>query len=248
METLGFINHISNHPYATQKVLDNIREFYPNAPIFLSVDGSCSDRYTFDQYINEDYEWLFNNLKLGYPPYSKEQVLEWLKRMYIGVLKLNTKHFCMIEDDCIILNPITYDEDWECVGHVIPRGNKINPFILEEIERISKVKPKTDYYGNGGGSIFKIETFIDNYPKIIKYFEQWWSLYHIHFYPQCGYMDCYMTLFYMLCGKDYTPNPRLKNLDPHSEFEITLSKTNETNIIMLYKNEYDMVHNWKAFY
>lgn len=247
--SLGFVNQVSNHPHATEISLDSVRMFYPDAPIFLSVDGGGDLQYIEQNIGHPNVEWLFNTTKLGYPPYSKLQVLEWFKRLYIGVLKLNTDHFMMIEDDVIILNPIKYDSWVECLGHNITHGNKIPEFIMIEIQRISKQMAVTDYYGNGGGSIFKSSTFIENYHKITKYFNQWWYLYELNFHPPCGYMDCYMTLFYMLCGKPYTTNERMINLDPHTNHgRDIIAHYNISQITELYADEFDIVHGVKHYY
>lgn len=247
MHTLGFINHVSNQFIATHNVITNIREFYIDAPIFLSVDGKYDNRFRTTFIGTNDI--LFNEINLGYPPYNKASILEWLKRMYIGVLKLNTNHFMMLEDDCVILNQIKFNENIECLGHVIDHGNKIHNSIIHEIENFSKKQPLIDYYGTGGGSIFKSSTFLNNYYRIIDYIDNHWTLYEDIYHPQCGYMDFYMVLFYMLCGKDYTPNIRLKNLDPHNAYENNISKNGTIDEIKkLYETDYDCVHNWKLFY
>lgn len=247
--SLGFVNQVSNYHKAASVAITQLRQFYKDVPIFLSIDGDCWDYYDLKYKHRYNVEYLYNTKKLGYPPYDKEQVLEWLKRLYIGVLKLDTDHFMMLEDDVIILNPIQYNPSVECLGHNITHGNKIPYFIQEEIERISKRKLKTDFYGNGGGSIFKSSTFIENYHKITQYFDQWWYLYKMHFYPQSGYMDCFLSIFYLLCGQDYTVNTRMYNLDPHDPEETKLIR-NATieEITDLYKDQYDIVHGVKTYY
>ncbi len=240
---IGFLNHVSTHPEATDACFVSINKTHPTSPVVLSVDGLDNFKYYTDKImVYTDVEWIFNKNKLGYPPYDRYQILEWLKRTYLSVLKLNTDYFMMVEDDLFVLNNIKLDPEWQCVGHVITEGNKIHPLILEEIERISKVKPKTDYYGAGGGSIFKSSTFINNYQWVTDYIKQWWSLYELHYHPECVYMDCYMVLYYMLCGKDYTPNNRLLNLWPVD------NNSTDKEIKLLYSKEYDIVHNIKSYY
>lgn len=249
MPTLGFLNHVSTQPEATEIAYMSIREHHPDAPFFFSVDGVENwDNYSHPS-LYENTEWLFNKEKLGYPPYNRFQIIEWLRRTYIAILKLDCDFVQMVEDDCLIINPIQIDPTWELAGHVITEGNKIDPFILTEIERISKVKPKTDYYGAGGGSIFKSSTFLENYHRITAYIKQWWGLYELKYFPQCGYMDCFLNLFYLLCGKDYLPNFKMKNLDPHNAEENIISRTYEKEQIEeLYKNDFDIIHNWKRYY
>lgn len=250
MINLGFYNHASTQTTATKESVKNIRSIYPDAPIFISLDGNSSLVYGIP-YLRNIYncEFAVNKEKLSYPPYDKQRVLEWLRRMYVGVLAMDCTHFMMVEDDCVLFNKLNIEDDWECVGHTIHHGNKIPPFILTEIERISGIKANVDYYGNGGGSIFKRKTFLNNFHKIYDYFNAWWCLYSIEFSPASGYMDCYMTLFYLLCGKQYTPNLRMKNIDPHNPEENYFSRTaSYEEVKERYSQEFDLVHNWKGYY
>lgn len=238
--TLGFINHVSNHPKATWECYQSIRKFYPDAPYFFSVDGGCRYQYEASEWLQE--EFLSNTTQLGYPPYTKDKVLEWLKRMYIGFLKLGTDHVCMVEDDMMVLGPIQYPEDVECFGHNITIGNDIHGTLLHEIESFSKKAIKATKYGAGGGSIFKASTFIDNYAKLTEYIDKNWYVFEEYYWPQCGYMDCYMVLYYLLCGKDYTPNKRMINLWPADY------TTAPEDIIKTYSGDMEIVHNYKRFY
>lgn len=240
--SLGFINHVSTQPIATGFCLNSIREFYPNSPVVFSVDGYENyQNYKLPQ-IYDNIEWLYNTAKLGYPPYTKEQVLEWLLRTYICVLKLHTDYFMMVEDDLLILNHIEIDPSWECVGHVITHGNIIPSSFLPD-------GYQTNYYGNGGGSIFKTETFLENYEKITDHFYAYWWKYERDFYPQCGYMDCFMTIYFMLCGKQYTPNTRMLNLDPHTvEGRQETFDMSPSILANKYKLKYDVIHNTKFYY
>ena len=248
MLTLGFWNQVSKYPKATLASYTSIIECEPNSPIFWSVDGNCSHNYNPNDY-GDDIEWLFNKENLGYPPYNKNKVLEFLKRMYIGVLKLNTDYVCLFEDDCLILNSIAVNPMWEIAGHNITHGNKIPNSILDNTRLFSGRTPITDYYGAGGGTIFKSSTFIKKYSKITQYIEEYWHLYERDYYPQCGYLDCFLTIYFMLCGKDYTPNKKLYNLDPHDPTEQFLIKNSfHKNLANSYKKDYDIIHGTKLYY
>ncbi len=235
---IGFINHVSTQPEATLECYKSIRRFYPDAPFFLSIDGLCKDNYQ-DWFLDQ----LSNEIHLGYPPYSKDNVLEWLQRMFIGMVKLGTDHVCMVEDDMLVINTIQYPENVECFGHNITIGNYIHKSLLHEIESFSKqpINPLTQY-GGGGGSIFKCSTFIDNYDKVTRYIDKNWSLFEEHYWPQCGYMDCYMVLYYLLCGREYTRNLRMINLWP-ADYTSTPEQ-----LIATYGDEIDIIHNWKKHY
>lgn len=238
--TLGFIDHVSNYRPATLNVFASVRKFYPNSPIFISVEG---DNYDDCQAWDRNIEWLYNNTKLGYPPYTKDKVLEWLKRMYIGMLKLGTDHVMMVEDDMLVIDIIQYSKNIECFGHNITIGNYIHKSLLHEIETFSK-HPVYEFtqYGAGGGSIFKCSTFIDNYARVTNYIDKNWDWIETIYWPECGYMDAFLTIFYLLCGKEYSKNPRMINLWP-ADYTSTPEE-----LIATYGGDIDIIHNYKRFY
>lgn len=247
--TLGFINHVSKYPHATGEMYRSLRKHHPNNPIIFNVDGK-NNWYPYNEALEEDNgnaEFFFHKDSLGYPPYNTKQVLEFLKRTYISVLKLNTEYFCHLEDDCFILNELTVDPDWQIAGHVITHGNNIPVEIIMDIKNFNydvfghDIKLKTNYYGAGGGTIMKSKTFLDNYDDITTFIEKNWQLY-LNFYPPSGYLDCFMVLYYMLCGEEYTPNSNIYNIFPED------NTSTEEELMEKYKDKYQLVHNWKRYY
>ncbi|HMH10810.1 MAG TPA: hypothetical protein VK553_08885, partial [Candidatus Nitrosopolaris rasttigaisensis] len=118
----------------------------------------------------------------------------------------------------------------------------IHNSLMTEIETFSKRQPKETRYGAGGGSIFKCSTFIDNYARVTKFIETNWDHIETYYWPQCGYMDAYLTIYYLLCGREYTKNPRMINLWP-ADYTST-----PEDIIKIYNGQIDIVHNYKRFY
>lgn len=248
--TLGFINHVSKYPDATAINYQSLRYHHPNDPVIFNIDGK-EHWYPYNEALLDEYgntEFIFHKNSLGYPPYTTEKVLEFLKRIYISVLKLNTDYFCHLEDDCYILNELTVNPEWEIAGHVITHGNNIPIEVIRDIEYYldaqffdRNIKLKTNYYGAGGGTIMKSKTFLDNYDHVTTFIEKNWKEY-LNFYSPSGYLDCFMVLYYMLCGKEYTPNPNIYNIFPEDR-----TSTME-ELVEKYKDKYQLVHNWKKYY
>lgn len=253
MEQIGFLSHLSIYPTATWESRHTIRRKYPNNPIFYSIDGECQDNYISypTQFTYNNIEWLFNRNRLGYPPYTKEKALEWLKRTYIGVLKLNTEYTVLWEDDCILLNHIRIQPNSGLFHHNITHGNKIPISILDNITINNGFNsyPGTDYYAAGGGTIFKTESFCRGYYHAIKFLDENWEFYEKEYSPQIGYSDCFLTLYFMILGIKCTPNPRLYNLDPHNLEQSHLIKNALINeLAKIYEKDYDILHGCKKYY
>lgn len=213
---IGFYIHVNTKPKATIACLESVRKFYPDAPISMS----CDNAYDFTEEAKRfKCFYKHNNRTLGYPiqpyGYKKNDILEWVDRMHEGVSNFpETDYFCMLEDDVIILSKLTIDSSWEMAGVPFQYEGQVPAIpvaLLNLIENFSGKRPKTNVYNCGGGSIFKTSTFLNNYNKIIQFFNI--NLDHIqeNIYPTIGWMDCFMCVYYYLCGADLIENKRLYN-------------------------------------
>lgn len=198
---------------STLKIVDNIRKYYPNAYYFLGSDGIDDLSDIANQY-NCDYKFYEN--RLGYPSYDSHKVLSWLERFKYACDNCNTTHIMMVEDDVWIKKVLTIHDDWQMVGYNItsPLGNIIPNNIIDSIGNFSGKRPISNQYGLGGGSIFNVSTFLENYDRIV----EWFTVNHDNYqrqYDPLGYMDCYMLVCYFLCGKDYHGNPYYTDTHHH---------------------------------
>lgn len=251
--SIGFYSHVSTHHKASLESGKMIRKYHPDAPIFLSFDGNAT--YGHHYVVNElNAEFMVNKATMGYPVqpfgYQREKVLEWFKRLYVGFVKMDVSHVMMWEEDSLFLGPVEFDEKWGMGCHDIKVGNEIHPGVLTMIEDFSGKKPKTKRYGSGGCSIFKREPLLEHYHEIYKWLDGNITWIQNSYYPQIGWMDCLMTVVYMLCGEDYHVNPQLYNLDPHNPTEADWSKGATPEFIeFMYKDSpYKIIHNYKYFY
>lgn len=204
---------------ATRVVVEQIRKLYPHSYYFLASDAVDELSPIAKEY-NLDYH--FFTYRLGYPTqpygYRIDKVLEFLSRFHRACTNTDTSHILMVEDDVWVRSKITVDPTWELAASYLgeePRtGNLLTQPILEIIEFYSGKKPNVIQYGSGGGSIFNVRTFLDNYEKIVDFFTQHLTTLQDNFNPTLGWIDCFMTVYYLLCGKDYTRNPHL--IDTHN--------------------------------
>lgn len=223
---------------STKVIVENIRKLYPKA-YYLLVSDAADDLWSIATINNCEYKRY--ETKLGYPSYDAHKTIEWLKRFRQACLECKTSHIMMVEDDVWVTKPITVKDEWEMAGHDIRIGNVIPDFIIDSIEQFSGKRPLTNQYGCGGGSIFKVSTFLDNYDSVITWFEKNHDIFHQQYNPM-GFMDCYMVIYYMLCGKNYTVNPYMTDTHNHqSGFDYESFISNQSS-------EIEIINNYKKYY
>jgi hypothetical protein len=240
MATIGFFNCVSTQPRATEESVKSIRQFHPDTFFMIACDAG-PDYYDLCKKYNIEYYHSQTNLSYPVQPfgYRKEKILEWLSRFYIACVKTNTTHLMMVEDDVVLVKPVTVEDDWEVAAHDTTKDNKFPDQFNEIIERFSGVKPHVTGYGAGGGAIFKVSTFLENYWQITEFIRNNADYIQDNIYPTMGWMDCYMTYFYLLSGKKYTNNPHLFNIWPTDKnFDLT-TVPEEIQIVHNYKKYYD---------
>jgi hypothetical protein len=222
---------------ASVEVIKSIRRFYPNSSINISSD-SGPNYYDASKEYNCNFQYY--DTHIGYPvkPYgfSKEQALEFLKRFYIACLLSKETHIMCAEDDIAIIDEIPLEDDYEIYAHNTP--NYVPQFVLDLCGQVSGVYPSRPYYGAGGGTIFKVSSFIENYFKIVHIFEQVYDQIRPN-YPPFGYYDCFLTIFYYMSGKKYTINHGIYEIKPYKrDFDLTTLDSKKYPIVHLYKKHY----------
>jgi len=239
---LGFYSYVYDKPNATRACLESIRNIYPDHPIVIS----CDNGHDFTDLCKEK-KIIYHHYKnrIGYPStdagYNKTQLIEWLDRMYRAVNLLNTDFFMMVEDDIKILKAVTLKAEWECVGQLRMYEGQVPPMppeFLNIIHTFSGVIPAHNYYTTGGGSIFKTDTFLKNYFHVRHFLMQNFDYIQQNIYKTIGWMDCMMTVFYLLCGKPLTENDKLYNNFPIVKpFDVS-TLPNHIEIVHLFKDHY----------
>jgi hypothetical protein len=144
----------------------------------------------------------------------------------------------MVEDDVVLIDKVTLEDHWEIAGHDIVGGNFIPDPLINFCQEFSGILPKTKSYGSGGGTIFKVQTVLENYGKVYHFFENNLDNIQNNLYPTLGWLDCFTTYFFFLSGKDYTGNKKMYNIFP-------VSKTFDLETL---KGKYEIVHGYKNYY
>lgn len=247
MSDISFF-HIGVNPKATRFVIESVKKHHPNSTYFLITDGND---FNANQLLSIKYNCIHARFDkaLGGPKqpfgYDKEKILEFLGRFkhacHLSLLS-KCEHVMMLEDDVILVNPVTVDKNWEMACHNITTGNEIPDAVLKMISDFSGKRPITNQYGAGGGSIFNAKTFLENYDNVIKFFDNH-SEYIMHnLYPTFGWIDCFMVIYYMLCGKDYQRNPYLIDTNAH------YAGFDYDGFVKNLPAEIQIVNNYKKFY
>jgi hypothetical protein len=241
--SISFFHIASIYPKSTKFVIENVRKYHPDNYYFLAIDG---ERNEYISIIREyDLDYVFYKDKLGgpIPPYgyNLDTTIRFLKRFYEACVRCNTSHIIMMEDDVLVTKSITVHDDWEHACADTKIGNIIPDKVHDIIEQYCGKMPTFKQYGAGGGSIFKVSTFIRNYDRIIRFFNENFNSIQ-QYYPTIGYIDCFMDVCYFICGKDYSVNPY--RTDTHNHF----SGFDYEEFIQKQSDKIEIINNYKKYY
>jgi hypothetical protein len=215
MASLGFVMTSSNQIISGERTLEQLRRIYPDSYCIILGVGGEHDYYQLSKKYNTEY--FEPNKKLGYPKepfgWRKSDVLEFLDKFYLAFSRTDTTHMMYLEEDVLVLKKLILYENIEILGYktCYPDGSKFeNGFpdkFIKMIEEFSGVKPNVNGYGAGGGTVMKVKTFLENYEKVRSYIERNIDYIQDNVYTKAGWIDCFLTWYYLLCGKKYTFNP-----------------------------------------
>lgn len=223
MSSISFVLFGSNKITAADFTLDSIRKYHPDNYCMIISDNGENYYNLSKKY---DAEFFLTESKIGYPqqPYGwkRDAIIDFLERFYIACFRCKTSHIMYVEEDVVLLNKVNVEDDLEISGFKTcwPDGRRFeNGFpdeFLKIIQDFSGVYPNVTSYGAQGGTIMKVDTFLDNFHRIKDFIHN--NIDHIqeNIYPTAGWLDCFLTWYYLLCGKKYTFNPLA--LEVNSDF------------------------------
>lgn len=243
-----FVFHIgSNNRTATENVVNNILQFHAPEHYLLASDNALS----FAEFaLSKKMNYTYYNKKLGGPkqPYGYEidSVLAFLERFreacFMAYAVNRIEHVLMAEDDVWLLRPVEVDPKWQMACHNITYGNELPKSLLDKIEEFSGVRPSNPHYGGGGGSIYNAKTFLENYDRVTEWFKTHGDYIMKNEYPTFGWIDCFMVVYYFLCGAEYTKNPHLVDTHNHAPgFDYDAFIANQPETVQI-------INNYKRFY
>jgi hypothetical protein len=231
------------YPKATEVMIENVRKHHPDSYYYLAVDGA--DKNYFDVALKHNCDLHVYTEAIGGPVspygYNLKQTLEFLERFHTACENCNTNHIIMMEDDVLIIKPITVDPYWDHAGADTKVGNILPNIVLDLIESHCGSRPDPFQYGAGGGTIFNKNVFLVNYTKNIEWFKKHFENIQ-QYYPTIGYIDCFMNVYYWLARKRYCGNPYrtdTHNHKPGFDYEAFISNQ---------PSEIEIINNYKKYY
>ncbi len=218
---VGFYYNCYKNKYATDNVLNILRQFYPNSPVFLMCDKG--DDFT-DIAQKYNCEYYYSNINiLGGAMYNGRPYMgfrdsdclkEYLKIVKIAIKYCKTEYLIFMEDDVIINGIIT--EFPEHSGGDINHNKFSNLISKEGIDYLNDKYPniKFSYWNMAGGSIVNCNTILECIEKTnieeILYFNKYCT------YPfgLCHTNDVTLNFLLMINGKtnDFFTNTHKSNM------------------------------------
>lgn len=219
MSTLSFVHYTTaGQIKAGEKLIENVRSLYPDAFYMVICDKGDDYLPLCNKY---GLEYYHSQRKIGYPDepygYPMYSVLEFWERFYLACFRCHTTHLMYLEEDIKILKPITVPDDVEVYGFdtCFPDGSPFSCIFpdafVSKIRDFSGITPNVTGYGAEGGTIYKVDTFLEFYPRIREWVLQNFDYVKYNIYPKMGWQDSMGTYFYLLAGKPFTVNPHIKN-------------------------------------
>ena len=241
--SISFFHIASVYPKATEVMIENVRKHHPDNYYFLAIDGPRIEYMNLVEKFNLDH--VSYDKPLGGPVapygYNLETTLRFLERFYEACKRCNTNHIIMMEDDVLIVKPITVNPRWDHVGADTKVGNVLPNIVLDLIQSHCGSRPNPFQYGAGGGTIFNKNVFLVNYNKNVEWFKKHFENIQ-EYYPTIGYIDCFMNVYYWLCNKQYAGNPH--RADTHNHFPGFDYETFISN----QPSEIEIINNYKKYY
>lgn len=211
--TVGFVLFGSNQLKAADYLLSRVRKFHPDAYIMIISDRGADYTELVNKY---NTEYMYCTKKIGYPVepygYSKENVKEFLMRMYVACVRSNTTHLVYLEEDVQIFREVTVETNTAVTGFKTcwPDGSKFPKGFPDEfinlLHKYSLRKPNVNGYGAMGGTIINTSKFYVDFEYVNEFIDKEFDNVS-KYYPTIGWIDCFLTWYFLVGGHMYEQNP-----------------------------------------
>ena len=168
-DKIGFYFNCYKNKHATDKVLERLRSFYPNNPIFLMNDHGDNFEDIAKKY-NCVYHYSSINLLGGRMLNGKKVhcfcdincAKEFLKIISDSIKQLKVEYLILIEDD-VLINGLVTQFPQHSGGSP---GTNLFKNCLKDITKFNLIKEKyplmkCDYWNQAGGSIIHCQTLLE---------------------------------------------------------------------------------------
>lgn len=233
-KSLGAIHFVYNNIIASEEAIKSFRNYHTKEPYIIVSDGGVNYNEIAKKY---NCDLIYSPIHIGYPPYNKDYLAEYFNRFFVVCARVRTSHLILMEDDIHVANEINFLADWEIAGYNGDHNEKYHPALLKFAYDSSGVAPEQNWYGGGGGSIFKVDTYLKTYFNFINFYLNNFEYIKNNFQNIAGWPDFATTLLYLAAGKKYTINPRLHEI-----------KDRNFDEIYSLKEQFDIFHHYKRYY
>lgn len=242
--TLDALHFVYKNPVATEKAIESFRRFYPSSNYIVM----CDDGYNYsDMCERYNCDYIHYNIRVGYPKnphgYRFNEMMLFLERFSAAVSRCKNSHILFMEDDVHVLNPIQFLNDDEMLVTKNCQNNFLHKDVLNLLKDLSGNTPD-DFYGLGGGAVFKRDSFLTAYNKMKPVIESQFNQLQI-VYPTIGWIDCILSVIMMSIGKKHKINAQYHDMCLWGE---DYSKINYDCIDELKDSGISIVHHYKKYY
>ena len=238
------LHFVCKNTVAAEKAIESFRKFNPNSTYIVICDGGEDHSLICKKY---NCEYIHSDRHIGYPqiPYGFyfSELKEYLDRFNAAVSLCKNDHIIIMEDDVHIINNIIVNSEDEMLVTKNCLQNYIHPSIVYFLSSLARM-PIDNFYGMGGGSIFKKQSFEIAYKKIRPIidlnFEEMQKI-----YPTIGWSDCIISFIMMGIGKRHKVNPQLHEMTSWGQ---DYTKINYDIVPQLYDEGISILHHYKKYY
>jgi len=146
--TLGAYFQCFRNKTATENVLINFRQWYPDSPILLVSDNG-------DDFSDLAYKYTCHyshrNINMGLNNLGIDEALEFCKRLSSCLFLIKTDNLLILEDDVLVKNKLYGKYNDTMIGPYF--GNEFNPITREILKRYRGIDNPPQYFGGSGGSV-----------------------------------------------------------------------------------------------
>ena len=216
-DNIGIFFSCYKETEAVRFCIDNIREHYPEAPIYIASDGG----YDFSEVCDSNSKFFMYEDVLGYVnnPESKEEdklifcCREFLNRLKDAIEYCKTEYILYYEPDILLRGKIRADVGSDLAGSF---ANTIHPNVLSLIKKYNPENTNNNF-GACGGSLIRTSALLlilkETSDSLLKEL-----IYNDKRISNCDYL---LTVLFCILGYQYSENIDFIEAKRNPNWELT---------------------------